>query len=115
MNFDFLGHELSQGRESLFTCCPHGGKRASFWGCCLAPPGGAVSQASRARARAGPYGRHLGTNWPRGLAIVSPVFIGFPFHRRLAGTSPTRRPATPGLLLPSKRRRLRQPSPHPPR
>src|SRR5207244_4083033 len=44
---------------------------------------------------------------PHEPAGRSPSSIGFSFHPAI-GT-------TPDLLLPSKRRRLRRPSPHPPR
>src|SRR5207247_509832 len=48
---------------------------------------------------------HQGANFPRGLARRSPSSVVFPFIPALAGT-------TPDLLLPFKRRRFRQPSPH---
>ena len=60
-----------------------------------------------ARARAGQFGASAGeANFPHGLAGRSPSSVGFPFH------APRLRRATPGLLLPLKRRRPRQPSPH---
>jgi len=47
-----------------------------------------------------------GANCPHGLAGRSPSSVVFPFTNRMGGF------ATPGLLLPFKRRRPRQPSPH---
>ena len=52
------------------------------------------------------WGLSQGANFPHGLACRSPSSVGFSFHFALE------REATPDLLLPLKRRRFRQPSPH---
>jgi hypothetical protein len=81
--------------------------QASFRGRFLASPPLRLSLGFPARARAD----HLvvlakGANFPHGLTRRSPSSVGFSFHFAWV------REATPDLLLPLKRRRLRRPSPH---
>ena len=90
-----------------FTRCNHEVRTSELLGAFLSVAAVAAFPWFPGKSAGRPFcGLSQGANFPHGLARRSPSSVGFSFHFALG------REATPDLLLPLKRRRLRRPSPH---